>query len=292
MGGAGIVEPRRSWPWLAAVAVAIGLFGCAPALRGQPATSMLLDAPNASVEAPAAVTRVAQANMAVAVVAPVPPFAERAQLTPRNGEEEVEEAIVEYDPWVRFNEKTFWFNRQVDRFLLKPVATVWDRIVPDLMQQSLANFFDHLGMPRRLVNNLLQGKMEGAGRELARFFINTSMGVLGFFDAAADLGLDKSDEDTGQTLGVDGVGPGPYLVLPFLPPLTVRDGIGFAIDGALDPLPYLVALAATAGRTGGRIVNDRALNLERFEGVEEAALDLYSAVRNAYLQRRQQAIRE
>jgi phospholipid-binding lipoprotein MlaA len=184
----------------------------------------------------------------------------------------------------------FSFNRQVDRFVLKPVATVWNTIVPELVQQSLRNAIDNVTMPRRLVNNLLQLHEKGVGRELARFFINTTLGVGGFFDAASDLGIDKSDKDTGQTLGIYGVGPGPYLVLPFLPPLTVRDGIGFGIDGALDPFSYVSPFAASAGRTGGKTVNDRSLNLELFEGFEESTLDLYSAVRNAYLARRHKAI--
>ena len=130
----------------------------------------------------------------------------------------------------------------------------------------------------------------GLAGELTRFFINTTMGVGGFFDAAADLGIEKSEKDTGQTLGVYGVGPGPYLVLPFLPPLTVRDGIGFGIDGALDPLSYVSPFAASAGRTGGKTVNDRSLNLELFEEFEESALDLYAAMRSAYLERRRKAI--
>jgi len=212
---------------------------------------------------------------------------------PNNGEESlehIEEYEPEYDPWEPFNQKMFSFNRQVDRFVLKPVATVWDTIVPNLVQQSLRNAFDNVTMPRRLVNNLLQLNEKGVGRELARFFINTTMGVGGFFDAASDLGIEKSDRDTGQTLGVYGVGPGPYLVLPFLPPLTVRDGLGFGIDGALDPLSYVSPFAASAGRTGGKTVNDRSLNLELFEGFEESTLDLYSAVRNAYLARRHKAI--
>jgi phospholipid-binding lipoprotein MlaA len=204
--------------------------------------------------------------------------------------EEIEEYEPEYDPWEPFNQKMFSFNRQVDRFVLKPVATVWNTIVPDLVQQNLRNAFDNVTMPRRLVNNLLQLNEKGVGRELARFFINTTMGVGGFFDAASDLGIEKSDKDTGQTFGVYGVSPGPYLILPFLPPLTVRDGIGFGIDGALDPLSYVSPFAASAGRTGGKTVNDRSLNLELFEGFEESALDLYSAVRNAYLARRHKAI--
>jgi phospholipid-binding lipoprotein MlaA len=203
-----------------------------------------------------------------------------------------EEVIEEYDPWESFNRRMFACNRQLDRFVLKPVATVWDRGLPDPVQESIGNFFANLSMPPRLVNNLFQRDIEGAGREMARFFLNVSMGVLGFFDVAAELGLTKSDADTGQTLGIYGVGPGPYLVLPVFPPLTVRDGIGFAVDRAMNPLTYVVPSAANTGGRGVNIVNERASNLERFEGVEDEVLDLYTAVRNAYLQRRQRAIQD
>jgi phospholipid-binding lipoprotein MlaA len=98
--------------------------------------------------------------------------------------------------------------------------------------------------------------------------------------------------DTGQTLGVYSAGPGPYLVLPLFPPLTVRDGIGFAVDSAMNPLSYVVPSAASTGSRGLNLVNERASHLERFEDVEEEVLDLYTAVRNAYLQRRQRAIQE
>jgi phospholipid-binding lipoprotein MlaA len=207
-------------------------------------------------------------------------------------DEEFDEEFVEYDPWERFNRAMFSFNREVDRFVLKPIARAWNFVVPELAQESLSNAFDNIAMPRRLINSLLQLKAEGAGRELARFFINISMGVGGFFDVATELGIRRSDEDTGQTLGYYGVGPGPYLVLPFLPPLTVRDGIGFAADGAMQPLSYVAPFEATAGMRGGQIVNDRSLNLETFEEFERATFDLYSATRNAYLQRRQRLIQE
>jgi phospholipid-binding lipoprotein MlaA len=219
------------------------------------------------------------------------PLRELAQALPRD-EEEFEDEVTEYDPWEPFNRRMFEFNRQVDRYVLKPVARVWNFVVPDLAQQSLANAFDNIAMPRRLVNSLLQLKIEGAGRELARFFINISMGVVGFFDAATDLGIPRSDEDTGQTLGHYGVGPGPYLVLPFLPPLTVRDGFGFAADGAMQPIAYVAPFAADIGMLAGRTVNDRSLNLETFEEFEAMTFDLYSATRNAYLQRRQRLIEE
>ena len=201
--------------------------------------------------------------------------------------------MEEYDPWEPYNEKMFSFNHDVfDRFLLKPVATAWDKVVPDWMQTSLANAVDNLGMPRRVVNNLLQAKFKRAGREMVRFFINTTFGIAGFFDIAKDSGLEKSDEDTGQTLGVYGVGPGPYLILPILPPLTVRDGVGAVVDVALDPLNYFIPFAASMGRRAGETVNTRSQNLEFFESVEETTVDFYSAVRNAYLQRRQRAIEE
>ena len=215
--------------------------------------------------------------------------ADRIDMTLRKGEEEIEE----YDPWEPYNEKMFSFNHDVfDRFILKPLATAWDTIVPDAVQRSLGNIFENLAMPRRVVNSLLQLKFKGAGYEVTRFLLNTTIGIGGIFDIAKEAEVPRSDEDTGQTLGVYGVGPGPYLILPFLPPLTVRDGIGFAADMALDPLSYVIPFAAAAGKTAGKSVNDRSQNLEFFESVEENVIDLYSGVRNAYLQRRQKAIQE
>jgi phospholipid-binding lipoprotein MlaA len=172
------------------------------------------------------------------------------------------------------------------------VATVWNAVVPEPLQESLGHAFDNLGMPRRLLNNIFQLKLKGAGRELARFLINSTVGFAGFLDVARDFGLEKSNEDTGQTFGVYGVGPGPYLVLPLLPPLTLRDGVGTAIDAVMDPLNYLLPFGANVGRKAGSTVNERALSLEVFEGIEEDVFDLYTAVRSAYLQRRQRAVEE
>lgn len=219
------------------------------------------------------------------------PVMELAQAVPLE-DDDFEDEFLEYDPWEGFNRRMFALNQRLDRFVVKPVAKVWNFVVPDLVQQSLSNAFDNVAMPRRLINSLLQLKIEGAGRELARFFINISMGVGGFFDAATELGIRRSDEDTGQTLGYYGVGPGPYLVLPLLPPLTVRDGFGFAADAAMQPISYVAPFEASVGMRGGQMVNDRSLNLETFEEFEQATFDLYSAVRNAYLQRRQRLIEE
>jgi phospholipid-binding lipoprotein MlaA len=122
---------------------------------------------------------------------------------------------------------------------------------------------------------------------VARFGINSTIGLAGLFDVAKEgFGIEQRDEDTGQTFGVWGMGPGPYLVLPFLPPLTVRDGIGYVIDGAMTPYVYFIPWYATFAGTTTNTVNERSLNLDRYERVAEATVDLYSAVRNAYLQRR------
>ena len=200
----------------------------------------------------------------------------------------------ESDPWESFNEKMFWFNKEVlDRYILKPAATAWDFVLPDGVQRGLHNAFDNLKVVQRVVSNSLQLKFAGAAKEVARFAINSTVGLVGFFDVAKDgFGIEQSDEDMGQTFGVWGMGPGPYLVLPFLPPATVRDGIGYALDAAMTPLYYFIPWYASIGANATDIVNERSLNLDRFERVEESTIDLYSAVRNAYLQRRAAAIKQ
>jgi phospholipid-binding lipoprotein MlaA len=196
---------------------------------------------------------------------------------------------ADYDPWQPFNEKMFAFNHGVlDRFLIKPMATGWEKVAPDVVRRSIARAFDNLEMPRRLVNNLLQARPLGAGRELARFTINTTAGVAGFIDVARWLKIEPSNADAGQTLALLGVGAGPYLVLPTLPPLTVRDAIGRGIDGLLDPIGYLLPVPFFANQAKSVVtaVNDRSLHLKLFAGVEDSVLDLYSSARNGYLQRR------
>lgn len=197
------------------------------------------------------------------------------------------------DPWEPFNEAMFTFNRQVDRFLIKPVATIWDALLPHPVRRSLGNAFDNILVVRRVVSNLLQLKLDGVGREVMRFTVNSTFGIGGLFDVAKDgVGIAPSDEDMGQTFGVYGAGSGPYLILPLLPPMTVRDGIGMALDGAMNPLNYFAPVGATFGIYGTDLVNERSLHLDRFERVEETTIDLYGAVRNAYFQRRAAAIRE
>ena len=198
------------------------------------------------------------------------------------------------DPWEGWNTTMFDFNRRLDRYVLKPVAKGYNFVVPDEVQIMIANGFDNISFVPRLINNLLQGKVKGAGRELGRFLINSTAGVGGLFDPAKDVfGIAKSRGDFGQTLCVYGVRPGRYVIVPFLEPLTIREGIGKAVDSAMDPLSYVLPLIwDRLGMKVGDIVNERSLNLDLFQGFEESAIDLYSAVRHAYLQRRERFCRE
>jgi phospholipid-binding lipoprotein MlaA len=200
----------------------------------------------------------------------------------------------EYDPWEPFNEKMFSFNRGLDRWVLKPAARAYMVVMPEPWQVLISNGFDNINFVPRFVNSLLQGKWGGAGRELGRFLINSTAGIGGLFDPAKDFwGIQKSREDFGQTLGVWGSGPGPYLILPLMEPLTVRDGIGKFVDGFMDPLSYVLPFFWTrVGMKAGDTLNDRALNYDLFQGFEESVIDMYSAVRHGYLQRRQQLIKE
>jgi phospholipid-binding lipoprotein MlaA len=230
-------------------------------------------------------------------VAPAPPeMGSTASALAQGAQDEdaTEATDEEYDPWESFNEKIFTFNRNVDRFVLKPVARAYMFIMPEPFQVLIANGFDNVSVVPRVVNNLLQGKWSGAGREAARFLINSTAGIGGLFDPAKDFwGIQKSREDFGQTLGVWGSGPGPYLIVPFMEPLTVRDGIGKAVDGLMDPLSYLLPLIWTRlSLKLGDLVNERALNYDLFQGFEESVIDMYSAVRQGYLQRRRHQIRE
>ena len=219
-----------------------------------------------------------------------------AQAEKSQSKGELEEPPAEeedYDPWERFNEKIFEFNRQTDRFVLKPVAKAYSVVVPEVFEVMIGNGFDNIAFVPRMVNSLLQGKFGGATRELSRFLINSTLGIGGLFDAAKYYGIEKSREDFGQTLGVWGVTPGPFLIVPFMEPMTVRDGIGRGVDGLMNPMSYFISFVPTGiALKLGEIVNDRALNLDLFQGFEESVVDLYSAVRHGYLRRREQLIKE
>src|SRR5262245_46882511 len=232
-------------------------------------------APCLAESAPAAIDEPAplvDSQLALAAVPPSPIDAAppvESELAPEPVVEDEAESDQDYDPWQLFNEPMFTFNYELDRFVVKPAATAWDTVLPDSVQRSIGRAFENLETPRRLVNNLLQARPGAAAGELVRFVINTTVGVAGFFDVAELIHLEKSEADMGQTLGLYGIGPGPFLCLPFLPPLTVRDGIGRGIDGILDPFGYFLPIPFVAGTamTVVHRVNERSLNLKLFDGV-------------------------
>ena len=277
----------------AALAAALG--GCSAATR---VTQVARAAGgDAIVPAPAAyfdddvrpVTYVESASPLMVAQATAPaPAAQAAPAAPADDLEDI------YDPWESFNEKMFDFNVKLDRYVLKPVARVWKVVIPEPFQVMISNGFDNIRFAPRFINNVLQGKVGGATREMSRFLINSTAGIGGLFDPAKDYwGIRPSSEDFGQTLGVWGSGPGPYLVLPALPPMTVRDGIGMGVDMLMDPFGYYVGFfPARFAMKVGDTVNDRALNYDLFQGVEETTIDLYSSVRHFYLKRREQQIKE
>lgn len=258
-----------------------------------PGTDAELGSIDERVDEPTATGDGADGGASVAVAqaptTPSPPTpADKSDIEGAPGSEE-----EDGDPWERFNEKVFEFNRQADRYVLKPVAKVYSVIVPEPFQVMIGNGFDNISFVPRMVNSLLQGKWGGATRELSRFLINSTAGIGGLFDAAKYWGIEKSREDFGQTLGVWGVSPGPYLIVPFMEPMTVRDGIGRGVDSFMNPLSYFIPfLWVGVSLKLGEVVNDRALNLELFQGFEESVIDLYSAVRHGYLRRREQLIKE
>ena len=201
------------------------------------------------------------------------------------------------DPLEWFNQPMFQFNLKLDEYVLRPVATGYAKIVTPPGRRRVDNFFKNLMVVQRFANNLFQGKFPKAGQAVGRFFINTAIGGVGLFDVADDwLGWKDSEEDFGQTLAFYGVSSGPYLVLPFWGPSTIRDTAGLAADAAMNPMNYLLstteALAVNSGLLIGQAVNTRSLNLDLFEDVDRYSVDLYGAVQDGYLQRREKQIEE
>lgn len=199
----------------------------------------------------------------------------------------------DYDPWEPMNRKVFWFNDKADDYVLVPIAEGWNYVMPNRVQRCISNFFNNLRFPIVFVNDLLQGKPRRALEAVARLEINTFMGGLGLFDLADEFGVPTQDEDAGQTFGVWGISPGPYLVLPFLGPSNPRDTLGLAADYGLGFYIYFVPVpGVAAGANAVNIVNDRARLLDLVKNAKEASLDYYVFVRNAYAQHRWKLIND
>ena len=188
------------------------------------------------------------------------------------------------DPFERYNRAMYRFNRGLDKAVLRPAARGYVRIVPQPIRTGVHNFLSNLAYPRTLVNDALQGKLKDSGTDLARFSANTVLG-LGFFDPATAMGLDKHEEDFGQTLGRWGVASGPYLMLPLLGPSTVRDGLGRLPDEYTTPRHYVKDSKVRWGLAALDVFDTR-VGLLDSEHLLEQSFDEYSFVRNAYLRRR------
>jgi len=217
------------------------------------------------------------AALAVACVAqPVRAQEESARVDWAEGESSV------WDPFEPMNRGIFQFNETLDAWVLEPVATAWDRLLPNRVQLCVANFFTNLVLPVRIANDLLQLKPIEAFEDTGRLLTNTTVGIGGFFDPASHYGIPIHDEDFGQTLGRWGVPPGPYLVLPILGPSNPRDAVGLVVDSAGAVQTYFLSFPILVSAAGVSAVNDRSLTLEQVRAERAAAFDFYAAVRNAY----------
>lgn len=194
------------------------------------------------------------------------------------------------DPLEVPNRMFFAFNEAVDFLIIRPIAVTYRFIVPTGVRNSVTNFLRNLRTPVILANDLLQGDLARAETTAARFFINSTIGVLGLFDIAADSGLPYHEEDFGQTLGTYGAGEGIYLVLPILGPSSLRDAGGRIVDLFLDPLTYLAPESVNLGRTAATGIDARARNLETLDELKRDSLDFYARIRSLYRQNRESEI--
>ena len=191
---------------------------------------------------------------------------------------------TEVDPFQEINEKTHNFNLVLDKQLATPVARIYKKVTPDLVERSITNFTHNIEDISIAINNILQGKINNGISDLLRFTINSSLGVLGFFDVASNLGFEKHDEDFGQTLATWGMGAGPYIVLPGLGPSNLRDTLSMLPDAFLKPLYVIDHDRTSYSLTAIDIVETRA----RYLGLESVVIgDDYLFYRDAYLQSRE-----
>ncbi len=195
------------------------------------------------------------------------------------------------DPFEPTNRAMFRFNEKLDKVVMKPVAQTYVKVVPDHLRQGVRNFLGNVDDSWSFVNALLQNKREVAGQNLGRVLVNSFLGIGGIFDVASEARIERQSEDLGQTLAVWGVPRGPYLVLPFFGPSTVRDGVGQVTWGLVNPLQ---AASDEVGYTalGLRAIDSRSQLLDVDIIVGDSISDRYSFLRSAYLQRREYQIRD
>ncbi|MBD5771868.1 MlaA family lipoprotein [Marinomonas colpomeniae] len=200
-------------------------------------------------------------------------------------------AETEEDPWEGFNRSMFSFNTALDNAIVKPVAKGYDWITPNFVQKGVSNFFSNLGEVSNVTNNFLQAKFVGTVASTGRFLINSTIGIFGLFDVASALGINEYDEDFGQTLGYWGVSSGPYLMLPFFGPSTVRDGTGLVVEYFYEEEIDLLHL--TLEEEIALLALDVVQTRVHLFSVESLIIgDSYSFIRDVYLQNRAYAVND
>jgi len=194
----------------------------------------------------------------------------------------------ERDPWQGFNRTVYGFNDTLDQALLKPAAKGYQAVAPDFVETGVRNFFSNINDVSVAFNNLLQGKVADAVSDVGRVLFNTTIGLLGLFDVASEMGLQKHNEDFGQTLAAWGVDSGPYLMLPFFGPSTLRDSTSVPVDNfLLNPINHIdMEKSDRMYLMAVDVVSVRAELLSLEKTVDEIATDKYSFIRDAYLDRR------
>jgi len=260
-----------------------------------------------AVEMPPASATVAVSQPNVPPASAMPPYQDAAIATeiaaeagdaaaaPNQAELDAEDIYAQKlvpDPWEGFNRKMHGFNNAADKFVLRPLAVGYKKITPEPVQAGVSRFFANLSMPVTVVNQALQGRPGDAARSLGRFAVNTTVGIVGVFDAASDFGMpDRNDEDFGQTLATWGWSDSRYLVLPLLGPRTVRDALGIVGDQPLSPIAQIQDSGVASGLQALEIVDVRTqlLPIDQFR---RDALDDYVFVRDAWIQRRNHQIQQ
>lgn len=196
------------------------------------------------------------------------------------------------DPLERYNRSMHAFNEKVDDVLVKPLARGYKKVTPAPVDKGITNFFNNLADVGSTINNLLQFKLQRAANDVGRLMVNTTLGIGGLFDVASNMNMQKYGEDFGQTLGVWGSGPGPYIVLPLLGPSSGRDFFGRVVDYFTNPVTYVKSDEWRYGLTALDVLDTRADLLGASRVLEEAALDPYEFIKDSFLQKRQYDIHD
>lgn len=194
------------------------------------------------------------------------------------------------DPWEGYNRSIYSFNKKADKYVIRPIAVAYDKVTPEPVQQGVRNFFSNWKSPTTLINELLQGRPLDSAKTLSRFSVNTTVGILGIFDPASAIGLERRSEDFGQTLAVWGWENSNYLVMPLLGPLTIRDVVGFIGDTPTNPMNY--ADGGTNAALQSVEITDMRKQMLPMDDLMASAIDEYAMMRDAWSAGRAKEIQE